>query len=70
MAAALRPATTRPWGLIGGSLASRARAILQPNLERLTEFVDKHDDLEWIKPTGGNVALPKISGIDNVADFA
>jgi hypothetical protein len=52
------------------ALRERARSILEPNLEMLTEFVEAHDVLQWVAPTGGAVAFPRIRGVEDTEIFA
>lgn len=42
-------------------LLARARGILEPNLDLLATFVEGRPDLEWIRPSGGTVAFPRLS---------
>jgi aspartate/methionine/tyrosine aminotransferase len=51
------------------ALAERAENILRPNRELVEHFVDTYDELEWVAPTGGAVAFPRIVGLDDVAAF-
>jgi aspartate/methionine/tyrosine aminotransferase len=51
-------------------LRERARSILEPNLQLLESFVRARADLEWVRPTGGNVAFPRVRGLPDTADFA
>jgi aspartate/methionine/tyrosine aminotransferase len=52
-----------------GSLSARADGILGPNREMVEHFVDTYDEIEWVPPTGGAVAFPRIRGLDDVAPF-
>jgi aspartate/methionine/tyrosine aminotransferase len=51
-------------------LRERARSILEPNLHILDAFVRSRTELEWLRPAGGNVAFPRIHGIDDTAELA
>jgi aspartate/methionine/tyrosine aminotransferase len=51
------------------ALRERARAILEPNMARLRDFMAAHSQLEWIPPAGGSVAFPRIRGMTDVGDF-
>lgn len=50
-------------------LEARARSILEPNLKALVGFVESRDELEWVAPDGGNVAFPRIRGVDDTSAF-
>ena len=50
-------------------LEQRARSILEPNLARLTAFVEARPELEWVPPAGGTVAFPRLRGIDDATPF-
>ena len=51
-------------------LEERAKAILVPNLEAVTRFVESRTDLEWVRPDGGNVAFPRVRGLDDTSELA
>jgi len=51
------------------ALRVRARAILDPNFEMLTEFVEGRSELEWVQPKGGSVGFPKMRGAEDVSAF-
>jgi hypothetical protein len=51
-------------------LEARAKAILVPNLEAVTRFVESRTDLEWVRPDGGNVAFPRVRGLDDTSELA
>jgi hypothetical protein len=51
-------------------LEKRARSILEPNLEMVTGFIDARDDVEWVRPDGGNVAFPRVRGIRDTSELA
>lgn len=51
------------------ALRERARAILQPNLARLTDFMATQTRLEWVPPAGGSVGFPRIVGADDASPF-
>jgi aspartate/methionine/tyrosine aminotransferase len=46
-------------------LARRAGGILRPNLAALARFVADRPALEWTPPRGGNVAFPRVAGVDD-----
>jgi aspartate/methionine/tyrosine aminotransferase len=50
-------------------LEARARALLEPNLHTLTQFIDARRELEWVRPAGGNVGFPRIAGLDDTRVF-
>jgi aspartate/methionine/tyrosine aminotransferase len=62
-------ASARAFAMID-RLEARARAILEPNLERLTKFVDSRSDLEWVRPDGGTVAFPRFVDGRDTDSFA
>lgn len=43
-------------------LLARARGILEPNFEALAAFVEGRPELEWVRPAGGAVAFPRLTG--------
>jgi aspartate/methionine/tyrosine aminotransferase len=51
------------------ALSARAENILGPNREMVEHFVDTYDEIEWVTPTGGAVAFPRIQGLDDVGPF-
>jgi len=51
-------------------LAARARALLEPNLRTLADFIEARPDLGWVRPVGGNVAFPVVRGLADTRDFA
>lgn len=51
------------------ALRARARSILEPNLTRLTTFMEDRDEVEWVPPAGGSVGFPRIKGLDDASDF-
>ena len=51
------------------ALRERARAILQPNLERLEAFMADREELEWVPPAGGSVGFPRLRGQADASDF-
>jgi aspartate/methionine/tyrosine aminotransferase len=53
-------ASTRAFAMIG-RLEARARAIIEPNLPRLTKFIESRSDLQWLRPDGGTVAFPRLA---------
>jgi aspartate/methionine/tyrosine aminotransferase len=50
-------------------LAARARAIIEPNLERLSQFMESRNDLAWVRPDGGTVAFPRFPGSSDAESF-
>lgn len=52
------------------ALAARARAILEPNAERLARFIESRPGLAWVRPAGGNVAFPRIDGMADTTALA
>lgn len=46
-------------------LEARARAILEPNLEILDRFISGRAELDWVRPSGGNVAFPRMAGTED-----
>jgi hypothetical protein len=52
------------------SLEARARAILEPNLALLDAFIRGRRELEWVRPAGGNVAFPRLAGVEDTTEFA
>ena len=58
-------ASTRAFAMID-RLEARARAILEPNLERVAKFIESRSELEWVRPDGGTVAFPRfVDGRDS-----
>jgi hypothetical protein len=51
------------------ALTARARSILEPGLRRLADFIEAHDELEWVRPTGGTVGFPRLRGVDDAGPF-
>lgn len=51
-------------------LEARARSILEPNLAAVTAFVEGRSDLEWVRPEGGNVAFPRVPGIEDTDELS
>ena len=52
------------------ALEARARALVEPNLERLRSFVKARPELEWVAPAGGTVAFPQLVGAKDTTAFA
>jgi aspartate/methionine/tyrosine aminotransferase len=52
------------------SLEARARSILEPNLAAVTAFVQIRDELDWVRPDGGNVAFPRVRGMADTQALA
>jgi len=51
-------------------LEARARAILEPNLAALAAFIEARPELDWVRPSGGNVAFPRLEGETDTSAFA
>ena len=51
-------------------LEARARALLEPNLRTLTRFIEARSELDWVPPSGGNVAFPLVRGLADTREFA
>jgi aspartate/methionine/tyrosine aminotransferase len=51
------------------ALRERARGILQPNLQRLQDFMAGRQELEWVPPAGGSVGFPRIKGASDASEF-
>ena len=62
-------ASSRAFAIID-RLEKRARAIIEPNLERLVRFMDSRSDVEWVRPDGGTVAFPRLVGESDTDAFA
>jgi aspartate/methionine/tyrosine aminotransferase len=52
------------------ALAARARAIVAPNFERFTAFMEGQSALEWVAPAGGTVAFPRLRAKASADAFA
>jgi hypothetical protein len=52
------------------ALAARARAILEPNFAAFERFMAGQSTLEWVKPAGGTVAFPRLTGVVSADAFA
>jgi aspartate/methionine/tyrosine aminotransferase len=52
------------------ALAARARAILEPNFAAFERFMAGRSTLEWVKPAGGTVAFPRLTGAVSADAFA
>ena len=50
-------------------LTARARSILEPGQAALTELVESRPELEWVRPVGGTVGFPRLSGHDDAGPF-
>ncbi len=61
-------ASARAFAMID-RLAARARAVIEPNLGRLCEFMDSRRDLEWVRPDGGTIAFPRLAGASDADSF-
>jgi len=51
------------------ALSARAERILSPNRELVERFVDTYDEIEWVPPSGGAVAFPRIRGLNDAGPF-
>ncbi len=45
------------------ALASLHRGYLSENLRHVSDFVEGHPPLEWVPPTAGMIAFPKLKGV-------
>ncbi len=52
------------------ALRERARRILEPNFRVLSEFMETRPELEWVRPSGGSVAFPRVQGLEDTWSFA
>jgi aspartate/methionine/tyrosine aminotransferase len=52
------------------ALRERARRILEPNFRVLVEFMGSRPELEWVPPSGGSVAFPRLRGVEDTWSFA
>jgi len=52
------------------ALAARARAILDPNVAAFEQVMARQPTLEWVKPAGGTVAFPRLTGVVSADAFA
>ena len=50
-------------------LAARARAILDPNLALVRDFLASRHDLEWVLPGGGTTVFPRVRGLEDAGPF-
>ena len=57
-------ASARAFGQLE-ALALRARALIEPNLDRLRSLVVSRRALDWVPPDGGTVAFPRLVGVDD-----
>lgn len=48
-------------------LRARARQILSRNLATVREIAEAHPRLEWLPPSAGTTAFPRVAGIDDTA---
>jgi aspartate/methionine/tyrosine aminotransferase len=62
-------ASARAFAMID-RLAARARAVIEPNLERLARFMESRNDLAWVRPDGGTIAFPKLVDGSDTSFFA
>jgi hypothetical protein len=52
------------------ALAARARAVLAPNFQRFEAFMVARPGLEWVVPSGGTVAFPRLRATVSADAFA
>ena len=52
------------------ALADRARRIIQPNAERVSQFLSARSDMEWVPPDGGTMVFPRIRGVRDTRQLA
>ncbi|MGH7506730.1 MAG: aminotransferase class I/II-fold pyridoxal phosphate-dependent enzyme, partial [Longimicrobiales bacterium] len=52
------------------ALEKRARAIIEPNLERLAGFIEERPELAWVRPRGGTVGFPRFLGTTDTRPLA
>jgi aspartate/methionine/tyrosine aminotransferase len=51
------------------ALTARARAILVPGSTIISDFVAQRRELDWVPPSGGTVAFPRLQGHDDAGPF-
>jgi aspartate/methionine/tyrosine aminotransferase len=51
------------------ALAARAQAILVPGAMLMSDFVAQRRELDWVPPSGGTVAFPRLRGHDDAGPF-
>ena len=52
------------------ALAERARTILQPNAERVRQFLSARPGLQWVAADGGTMVFPRIPGVRDTRQLA
>ena len=52
------------------ALAERARGIIQPNAERVSQFLSARPGIEWTPPDGGTMVFPRIPGVRDTRQLA
>ena len=62
-------ASARAFAMID-RLEARASGIIEPNLARLTKFIESRSDLQWVPPDGGTVAFPRFADGRDTDSFA
>ncbi len=50
-------------------LAARANAILEPNRQRILEFLGSRPEFDVVAPAGGTVVFPRLRGVDDSTPF-
>jgi len=51
------------------ALTARARSILVPGSTMMSDFVAQRGELDWVPPSGGTVAFPRLRGHDDAGPF-
>ncbi len=50
-------------------LAARAKSIVEPNRQLVTDFIEGRPELEWVRPDAGSLAFPRLRGERDAAPF-
>ena len=50
-------------------LAARASGILEPNRQRILEFLASRPEFDVVAPAGGTVVFPRLRGVDDSTPF-